>query len=302
MPNGYQINSHQLFLTYPHCTLTKDEALTLLNLKFTIEDYVVAHELHESGDSHIHCYLKLDKSSVCRFRDSHFADIGGYHGNYQGCRSPKNVIKYCTKAEDYISNLNINDIIAKKSQRKRYMEDIVGRKRTLLEVIEDDASMLVGYTKLKADIDNFFQDQAFKTKEALPDFLPNPFGIILPAKIRDKKRHYWIYSDKPNLGKTFKFARPLRERFAATIVTEFAYWPVTKGMDILILDDYNHAHLKWNALNQLADNTYGFRVFQQGILYCDNYLVIVLSNTSIESLYPYKNEFILARFNQIKLD
>lgn len=298
----YEINSRKLFLTYPQCSLTKQEALALLQALFPIDEYVVAHELHASGDSHIHCYIKLGSAVNCHFRNAKFADIGGFHGNYQGARSVKNVLKYCTKQEDYISNIDVSTLLDSKSKRKAVYADLINRKRTLVDVIGDDPSMLPGYTKLKLDLTNYLKDQSQKIKDPIPDYLPNPWGLVLSTRVQGKKRHYWIYSDKPNLGKTYKFAKPLAEKYRCDLVTDFVYWSVTSDTRCIVLDEYNSAKLKWDELNRLADNTYGFRLFHQGILYIENYLVVILSNQSINTLYPFKNEFIYSRYNEIKLD
>lgn len=299
---NYEINSRQLFLTYPQCTLTKDQALEELYKLFDIEEYVVAHEFHKNGDSHIHAYIKLSDSADKRFRTPTFADIGGFHGNYQGCRSVKNVLKYCTKAEDYLSNIDLDLVLGKKSSRTMIAKKIINEKRSLPDLIsEEHPELIFGYTKLKLDIDNFLQDKGTE-KEPLPPYLPNPWGKILCTRIHSKQRHYWVYSDKPNLGKTYSFAKPLASVYRAVISTNFTYWNVPHDTELLLLDEYNTAQLKWNELNQLADGTFSFRIFQGGIRQLKSYMVVILSNQSIKTLYPFMYEFIEARFKQIKLD
>nr|QKI29016.1 Rep [Kummerowia striata CRESS virus] len=303
----FQINSRRLFLTYPQCTLSKATALEALEGIFPdIEEYIVAHELHANGDHHIHVYLKLGDNALCRWRDPHFADLrhpelGTFHGNYQGCRSAKNVIKYCTKEEDYLSNIDVALLLGKKTNRTIVAAKLIREKRPLEELIaEEHPELIFGYSKLKFDLDNYFQATK-QEKEDLPDYLPNPWGLQLAAKIQTKKRHYWIYSRRPDVGKTFKFAKPLSSKYKACIATNFTYWSIPFDTELLILDEYNSAGLKWNELNQLCDNTFGFRVFQGGIRYMESYLVIILSNLSIKEMYPFKYEFLEARFNEIEI-
>lgn len=52
-------------------------------------------------------------------------------------------------------------------------------------------------------------------KPDLPEFLPNPFDLMLLSDIPAKKRHYWVWSRQPNMGKTTKFLEPLTEQFRA---------------------------------------------------------------------------------------
>lgn len=112
-------------------------------------EYVVAHELHANGDHHLHMYIKLEKGVDTR--DPHFADIGGYHGNYQGCRSAKNVLVYCTKAEDYISNIDVANIVAKTNTKKKIGVRLLARE-PLARVVEDCPELIFGYKRLKLDV------------------------------------------------------------------------------------------------------------------------------------------------------
>jgi len=303
----YEINSSQLFLTYPRCTATKDDAFASIQktlLEFpkpcNIISYVVAVEPHADGTPHIHMYLKLD--GPCRTKDPAALDLlleDRYHGNYQGCRSAKSVIKYCTKAENYISNLDVATLLGSKTTR-----EVLGKRllngEDLNDLVHEAPQLLFGFSRFKADIDHF---RACSSKPVPPpDYLPNTWTKILPYEGQSKKqRHYWIWSKDPNKGKT-TFARRLREDHGAVIQAgDFTYWNVTPHTRILILDDYNASCLKWHALNQLADNTYNFRLFQRGTLQIDNFIVIVLSNASIKDLYPFKNDTLYVRFNEIEL-
>lgn len=302
----FQINSSQLFLTYPQCKLSKDEVLLQLLGKFpnNLFHYIIAHELHKNGDDHIHAYLKF--SEPVRTKSSSFADLVHpdtqqvYHGNYQGCRSAKNVVKYVTKDEDYISDLDVPSIVAGKSSRKAICQKILSGTE-LAEIAQDHPEIIFGYTKLKLDVQTFKEDMAPR-KPSLPTFLPNPWGLVLPSFKKAKKRHYWIYSTKPNLGKTFLFAKPLVEEYRAVIAAgNLSVWNVEVSTQLLILDDYNHAALRYNDLNTICDGTYCFKRAYRGVVQLSNFLVIVLSNQCIKDIYPNMYELLYARFNEIEL-
>lgn len=160
MRSQFQLNSSKLFLTYPQCPLKKEFAFELLTLILTgnkILNYVIAEEKHANGDDHIHCFLHLEKA--LRTTDPRCLDIGGYHGNYQGCRSDKNVLKYCTKKENYISNFDVNVRLQSTSKRKQIFTDIISGKTTLLEAIEAEPSLISGYRRLKQDIEAYHLDK-----------------------------------------------------------------------------------------------------------------------------------------------
>lgn len=302
----FQLNSSKLFLTYPQCPLSKEDVLQFFTdqLRSYQFHYVIAHELHQNGDHHIHCYFELD--SPYRTRNAKALDILGtdgvrYHGNYQGARSSKLVLKYCTKKEDYLSDMDIASILARKSSRTVAAEQLVLHKRPLEEVVHEHPCLLFGYQRLKMDL-TILKEDLEKEVLVLPPFLPNPWAKVLPSFRRGKKRHYWIYSRRPNLGKTFHFAIPLRDEFGAVIATgDLTYWLVKPSTQALILDDYNTAKLKWDALNQLCDGTYQFRVAYRGVVTVAKYIVIVLSNAPISELYPNMNLFLYERFQEIEL-
>lgn len=299
----FQLNTKQLFLTYPQCSLSKEDALMLLQARlseFSIDKYIVAHEHHANGDDHLHCYFKLVEPF--RTRDSKALDLNGYHGNYQGCRSAKNVIKYCTKAEDYLSNFDIGDVINGPSATKVAMQQVLDGV-PLTDVVAQNPILLKGYRNLKLDVDAYKEDLV-PAKPDLPEFLPNPWSLLLPAFKKAKRRHYWLWSSEPNLGKTTKFAKPLCDLYRGEIHTgDFKYWNVSRHDQFLILDDYNTGKLNWAVLNQLCDNTYQFsKIFIGPVKIPNPYVVIILSNSSIEGLYPNMNKFLYERFEEIKLD
>ena len=111
-PGAFRLSTKTLFLTYPQCPIEKEDALQQLQwiLPNQITEYVVARENHEDGNHHLHVFLRLDRK--CETRNSRFFDLTGedrtYHGNYQGARSIKAVIKYVTKYQDYLTNMELN--------------------------------------------------------------------------------------------------------------------------------------------------------------------------------------------------
>lgn len=134
-------------------------------------------------------------------------------------------------------------------------------------------------------------------REDIPPFLPNPWQLLLSSKVAGKKRHYWIYSRQPNKGKTYHFAKPLVAKYKFYLqVGDFTYWNFRGDEQGIILDEYNTAKLGWAQLNSIADGTFSFRVIHVGLRTLENPLIIILSNQSIDELYPHMNNFIHERF------
>lgn len=308
MPSQYRVHSTKLFLTYPQCPLDKKLALDLLLDIFKnrkMEEYVVAEEKHENGDPHLHVYISFEKDDVT-YTNSNFADLVynniRYHGNYQGCRSMKNVVKYCTKKDNYLSNFDVNYALDQtKLKKRRLATKLINKEINLVEAVQEEPELLFGYKKLKTDLFEFFKDEQDK-RTSLPPWLPNPWGKIISSKISNKRRHYWIFSRQPDKGKTFLFAQPLAREYRCLLVSgDYTYWNISGQEEAIILDEYNAAKLKYHELNAMCDGTYGYRVFQAGIQTLNMPLIIVLSNQSILDLYPFMNTLLYARFKEIEL-
>lgn len=299
----FVLNTKQLFLTWPECELPKEQAFELLTLKYDPEKLVVAHELHQNGHSHLHCYMKLKEAIVTK--DPHFYDLisedGNWHGNYQGCRSVKNVLKYCTKKEDFIANFDVGTATETKIMKKIVSHKVVHENIPLTKLVQEFPELLFGYKKLKSDIEEYEKDVEDQ-REDLPKYLKNPWGELLDTQVREKRRHYWIFSRMPNKGKTTKFALPLEENYRCYVKAgDYTYWSLRGDEQAVILDEYNTAALKWSVLNCMCDGTHEYRIFQGGVRKLKNPLIIVLSNTDIESLYPHMAQFLLERFNVVEI-
>ncbi|ALV85590.1 replication-associated protein [Pavonia yellow mosaic virus] len=106
-PKRFKINAKNYFLTYPQCTLTKEEALSqILNLQIpTNKKYIkICRELHENGEPHLHVLLQLEGKYQCT--NQRFFDLVSptrsthFHGNYQGASSSSDVKSYVEKEGD----------------------------------------------------------------------------------------------------------------------------------------------------------------------------------------------------------
>lgn len=138
---AFDLNSAQFFLTYPRCTLSKEEVLQQLSLKphHGIDKYVICQEQHKDGEYHIHVYLKLlfrkrtrsatfwDLYSVPTLsinEDMNLAVRITWHGHYESCRSPRAVKKYCKKDGNFLTNC-IDKVLDKPSESMKHWTDVV---------------------------------------------------------------------------------------------------------------------------------------------------------------------------------
>nr|CCH63338.1 Rep [Peristrophe mosaic virus] len=103
----FQVNAKNYFLTYPQCSLTKEEALTQIqklstpvNKKFI----KICRELHENGEPHLHVLIQFEGKFNCK--NNRFFDLvsptrsAHFHPNIQGAKSSSDVKSYINKDGD----------------------------------------------------------------------------------------------------------------------------------------------------------------------------------------------------------
>lgn len=298
----FAIRSKNVFLTFPQCPAPKEHLLRHMQTLLRPVHYVVAHELHADGSDHLHAYFELPtvlRTSSAKYFDFYHDNVL-YHGNYQGCRSVNAVKAYVAKGDDFLTDLPLSKLRPKPSIKKLVAQQLLAG-QTLENVLEEFPEIVFDYGRLRTNLALLALDR--QKWEPLPGFLPNPWGLLLPSDRPEKRRHYWIWSSEPNAGKTTKFAMPLR--LSAVLQTQYLWWNVTPGCPAVILDDYNGgvgSILSFQALNQLCDNTFQFRLFMGGAKALTNrYIVIVLSNKHIRDIYPNAYPLLEARFIDIEV-
>nr|QHA25041.1 replication-associated protein [Soybean blistering mosaic virus] len=106
-PKRFKISSKNYFITYPRCSLTKEEALSQLqalqtptNKKFI----KICKELHEDGEPHLHVLIQFEGKYQCT--NNRFFDLvsptrsAHFHPNIQGAKSSSDVKSYIDKDGD----------------------------------------------------------------------------------------------------------------------------------------------------------------------------------------------------------
>nr|UOF79007.1 rep protein [Cressdnaviricota sp.] len=134
----------RLFLTYPQCQTPKETVEQ--NLKnFTkefnvaVRFYVIAEEIHENGDPHLHLAVGFEDKMRLSSKTLHSAldklvlsdrHPEGKHGNYQTIKSLSKVLAYVTKKGKFLikgvelPKFNNNSQFSKELKRKE-MEEVV---------------------------------------------------------------------------------------------------------------------------------------------------------------------------------
>nr|UBR90666.1 replication-associated protein [Cnidoscolus mosaic leaf deformation virus] len=107
----FRVSCKNFFLTYPKCSLSKEEALSqLLRLETpTNKKFIrVSRELHEDGQPHLHVLIQFEGKFNCR--NNRFFDLVSptrsthFHPNIQGAKSSSDVKTYVEKDGDFIDH------------------------------------------------------------------------------------------------------------------------------------------------------------------------------------------------------
>nr|QBO66585.1 replication associated protein [Papaya leaf curl virus] len=106
--NSFCINAKNIFLTYPKCSIPKEQMLELLQNVTCPSDklYRVSQEIHQDGSLHIHVLIQFE--GKYKFRNPRLFDVAHpntstqFHPNFQGAKSSSDVKSYIQKDGDYI--------------------------------------------------------------------------------------------------------------------------------------------------------------------------------------------------------
>lgn len=77
--------------------------------------YLIAREKHQDGNDHFHVYLVL--ADAIKSRNPRLFDLGDNHPNIQTVRSDKFVALYCSKEDDYLTDIDL-EILKKEDKHK----------------------------------------------------------------------------------------------------------------------------------------------------------------------------------------
>nr|ALB26152.1 replication associated protein [Okra enation leaf curl virus] len=170
-PKRFLINSKNYFLTYPKCSLTKEEALSQIkNFQTpTSKKYIkICRELHENGEPHLHVLIQFEGKYKCQ--NQRFFDLvspsrsAHFHPNIQGAKSSSDVKSYIDKDGDTLEwgDFQIDGRSARGGQQTAndaYAAALnAGSKSEALRVIKELApkDYVLQFHNLNANLDRIF--------------------------------------------------------------------------------------------------------------------------------------------------
>lgn len=313
-PQRFRISSKSLALTYPQCDLGKGEALGLLGRKledYIIEDYLVAQELHKDGKTHLHMYIKLNK--VFDSKNPECLDLLNFHGHYKSCSKTEGWISYLLKEDTEPLMSQDFKLWVKNSAAHKKRNANQEKYETLMRIGPHKMckqgdfapNMINQWVKAYETLQALEAQEQMAAKEELPDELPNTWGIRLQINTDKKQCHFWIYSTKPNFGKTtFMLDMLARYRASQYNTGELYQNQISKDTELVIFDEFTGG-IPVCKLNQICDGTFLFpqKFGLKPTMLNQKPLVIILGNRAPEECYEEKHlSVLMARFNLIDLE
>nr|ADW24231.1 Rep protein [Tomato leaf curl Hainan virus] len=170
-PNKFRINAKKYFLTYPHCSLTKEEALSQLkNLETPVNKLFIriCREFHEDGTPHLHVLIQFEGKFQCK--NQRFFDLTSpsrsahFHPNIQAAKSSTDVKSYMDKDGDVLDHglFQIDGRSARggcQSANDAYAEAInSGSKTSALNILREKApkDYVLQFHNLNNNLDRIF--------------------------------------------------------------------------------------------------------------------------------------------------
>lgn len=132
MPTSqFTFDGVHIFLTYPQCTLEREQLRDFLRDLVPGCEYIIGRELHGDGEPHLHAYVHFGRRR--RFASASAFDVEGFHPNIQKPRSARDVIAYCRKED---TSPLVSDGLASVGTTPSGWGDVLGVSRTKDEFLE----------------------------------------------------------------------------------------------------------------------------------------------------------------------
>lgn len=247
----------QWFLTYPQHDGTILELIEHLQSVGTVVQYVVAAEQHKDGSPHLHAYVKFEDGVY--MKDNKVFDFKGKHGNYQSCRSPKAVTKYCIKGGKFEANFDIDSYLAKKG--KLSVSTLVS-KDTKAALLDGDIS--------------FMQARAYAYARAIVE---EPYE-------HHTVRGIWI-TGPPGSGKSHA-AREHSKFLGGYFSSQQNKWfDGYSGEKVILYDDFDMTGVNLSQKMKLWADKYACQgEIKGGTMQLHHHELIVTSNYTIKQIWP----------------
>lgn len=214
-PRAFRLQGKNFFLTYPKCTMEKEDAASLLQHKMALDYMLIAREYHEDGSPHLHA-LVTSKTKL-NVKNPLFFDIGSFHGNYQTARNTDDVVDYIRKADSAPLEYGLYMSNKQSEVQKRARDNKLIIDTPLHQLIDQGDISIYSYKLLRESKMLYNLD-----KIHVPEYMP--------------KTCFWIYG-KTGIGKS----RWVRSNYPGQFFEkpQNKWWDGYSGQKVVLLDDFD---------------------------------------------------------------
>lgn len=300
----FQLKAKRLFLTFPQCSVTKEQAQERLLSKFPEELtwYIIAEEAHADGTPHLHLALEFKQEFSTR-KTEFFDFVGGKHGNYQAMKNQRKCVQYVVKGGKYVVHgLDVDALMKKKDGKSAFVAKSVLDGKTIDEINSEDPGF---FMMNKRKIEEYAAwCSVRKEKKNKLEWNGIPEGDIMDMdseadkeistwlnlnirKPRDLRQEQLYIYGPPQMGKT-SLIEHLSKYLNIYHVPrdEDFYDGYEDGVyDLCVMDEFKHSKtMQW--LNAFLDGqVVTLRQKGKQLVKKDRLPVIVLSNYTLEQNY-----------------
>jgi len=283
--------------TWPQCDMSNQALLdNALRLLPPCEWAVVASEAHKDGTPHLHGIFYFKEKCDLKDANPTLDLIASKHGNYQGAKSPKKVLRYVCKDGNFVSFGDVPDFKPKDSINQQLAE-ILLKGGTYSDCVTVNAGVSMLQKRKLEEFESWVIRK--KQREDLEVWVPPPdhsdpnIQLIVEwlrdniKKPRSPRQKQLFVCGPPGIGKTRLIGQLSRFLRIYHLPKEENFYDEWENgcYDLAVLDEFkSHKKLQW--LNNWLDGSV-MCIPQKGkqTLKKDNIPTIILSNYTLEEQY-----------------
>lgn len=215
-PKKFRFCARTVFLTYPKCDMSLQDAQKILVGMMDPCNYsIIAREKHKDGTIHLHAVIQSKKKKDVK--NERYFDLMGHHPHIESPRSIQDCVVYCKKESEYIEDGVIEDTMDQSSVQKKAARNKLLLETPLNKLVDDGELSLIQYESIR------------KAK-----FLYS----IDSKKVSDThvRKSYWIYGVS-GIGKT----RFIKDTFPSHhfIKSQNKWWDGYNNEFVVVLEDFD---------------------------------------------------------------
>ncbi len=283
----FRLNCKRLFLTWPQCPVSRDDAVGQIKEKLKksiIKRLVVGQEHHLDGELHLHAAIELERRcNICRANhfdltlqaDGPNGETKKYHGDYQKMKGSFHAsASYCTKEdkEAVVEGVNLLALATATKSKKKYIAKEVFEGKPLAQAIKENPDCLFEHYSWKRSVCSYKLDAA------------KPYA---PGGVRG----LWFWG-KPNTGKSHRAREISLKEFDQNpyVKDTTRWWDGYEGEKVVVLDDLDSSFAQMPGLtNRLKVWTDKYPVngeIKGGTIPLEHEIFIVTSNHRPHEVWP----------------